>query len=358
MHPQYTVYAQSSHARVKCVDCHIGAGADWYVRSKLSGLRQVYKTISGTYPKPIPNPIQNLRPAAETCEQCHWPEKFYGSIELRKNYFPAAESEYPRWDIRMLVHVGGEGGQGGGIHSHMYINNQIYYAAEDEKRQKITWIKSVDGQGKETVYTSDDSLFKDKEPSPELIRKMDCMDCHNRPAHRFQAPFRLVDNAISAGEIDPKIPLIKEKAMEALSANYHSQNEALEAIRKNLTNYYEKEQSEFYKESKQAVETAVNEIVALYQNNFFPKMHTRWDVYPENIGHLISPGCFRCHDGSHKSSEGKTISRDCNICHTIIEQGPPGSVTKSTDGLEFRHPFNDGDDSWKEMNCSDCHTGN
>lgn len=358
MHPQYTVYAQSSHARVKCVDCHIGAGADWYVRSKLSGLRQVYKTMSGTYPKPIPNPIHNLRPAAETCEQCHWPEKFYGSFELQRKYFPASETEYPSWYIRMLVHVGGNRGQGGAIHSHMYIDNKIYYAAEDEKRQKIPWIKSVDGQGKETVYTSDDSLFKDKEPSPELIRKMDCMDCHNRPAHRFQPPYELINEQLLSGKINPRIPLIKQKAMEVLSGDYASQEEGEAEIRQKLTKFYQEKHKDFYASARSDVEKAIEEIVNLYHENFFPEMKTRWDIYPENIGHLTSPGCFRCHDGGHKSQEGKVISRDCKICHTIIEQGPPGAVAKSTDGLEFTHPFDETNDLWKEMNCFDCHTGN
>lgn len=356
MNPQYTVYSRSSHARVKCVECHIGAGADWYVRSKLSGLRQVYKTATGTYPKPIPNPIHNLRPAAETCEQCHWPEKFYGSLEMQKNYFPAAEGEYSRWYIRMLVRVGGDGGRGETIHSHMYINNKIYYAAEDEKRQKITWIKSVDREGKATIYTSDDSLFKDKEPPPSVIRKMDCMDCHNRPAHRFQAPYELINEDLFSGKINPRIPSIKEKAMKVLSGNYQSQEEGAAAIHDELTKFYQEKHKDFYQKAKGDVEKAIEEIINLYRQNFFPEMKTRWDVYPQNIGHLISPGCFRCHDGGHKSAEGKIVSRDCKICHSIIEQGPPGAIEKSTDGLEFKHPEDIGD-LWKEMNCFECHKG-
>jgi len=76
MEPEYTAYQNSPHARVACVECHVGPGAGWYVKSKLSGLYQVYAVTTGNYPKPIPTPIENLRPARETCEECHWPEKF------------------------------------------------------------------------------------------------------------------------------------------------------------------------------------------------------------------------------------------------------------------------------------------
>ena len=71
MQPQFVAYQNSPHARVKCVECHVGEGVNWYMRSKLSGLRQVYNVTLGEYPKPIPTPIENLRPARETCEKCH-----------------------------------------------------------------------------------------------------------------------------------------------------------------------------------------------------------------------------------------------------------------------------------------------
>ena len=162
MEPQFTRYTQSPHARVKCVDCHIGAGADWYVKSKLSGARQVIAVFRNTYPRPIPNPVHNLRPAKETCEQCHWPEKFYSSFELRRDYFLAEpDSEYSRWFIRMLIQMGSTSQEKTGIHTHMYIDNQIYYVAEDEQRQNITWVKTVNKNGKSAVYTSPESSYKD-----------------------------------------------------------------------------------------------------------------------------------------------------------------------------------------------------
>lgn len=355
MQPQYTRYANSPHARIKCVECHIGPGVDWYVRSKLSGVRQVFKTIQNTYPRPIPTPVHSLRPAKETCEHCHWPEKFYSSFELRRHYF-LTEGENPSWFIRMLMQVGSEDKRNTGIHAHMYLDNDIYYAADDEKRQKISWVKTVDGQGQETVYTTPDSPYREKNPPAQIVRRMDCIDCHNRPTHRFPAPYKLINEAMFSEQIDPSLPSIKEKTLEVLSAPYASQQEAVDAIRRNLKDFYRKEFADTYAARAADVEKNIEAIVSIYKNYFFPEMKARWDSFPDNIGHLISPGCFRCHDGQHTSPAGKAISRDCRSCHAIIEQGPPGSVEKNADGLEFRHPV-DISEMWKEMSCHECHTG-
>lgn len=356
MRPQYTRYSQSPHARVKCVECHIGPGADWYVRSKLSGVRQIFKTVQHTYPRPIPTPVHNLRPAEETCQHCHWPEKFYSSFELRRQYFLSSEKDNPGWSLRMLVHVAGKDTGTPGIHAHMYMDNDVYYVADDERRQVISWVKTVDKQGKETVYTAPDSPYKEKAPPPELVRKMDCIDCHNRPTHRFEPPDKLLNAAMAAGLVDPGLPAIKHRALEVLSAYYETGEQAEEAIRRKLTGYYQKELGESFEARKADVGRTVEQVVLIYKNNFFPEMKSRWDAFPDNIGHMVSPGCFRCHDGSHASFEGKIISHDCTICHTIIEQGPSGAVEKNIDGLPFRHPV-DIADMWQEMNCFECHTG-
>ena len=357
MEPEYTTYLNSPHARVKCVECHIGSGADWYVRSKISGVRQIFRTMTNEYPRPIPAPVHNLRPAKETCEQCHWPGKFFSAFELNRTYYPTQESEYENWKVRMMVHIGRTKGKDYGIHAHMYLDKNIYYVSDDEKRQVIPWVKSIGKDGKEKIFTSPDSPYKDSEPLPEKIRKMDCMDCHNRPAHHFLAPFELLNGSLTEGTINPTIPSIKEKGVEFLSREYASREEAVETISTGLRDYYQKKHSDFFAAHTQEIEKAIKQITRMYQENFFPKMKTRWDSHPDNIGHLVSAGCFRCHGGEHRSAEGEVITHDCNVCHTIIEQGPLNALEKNTDGLNFRHPF-DEDESWKEMNCSDCHTGN
>ena len=68
MKPEYTAYQDSPHARVPCVGCHVGPGATWYVRSKLSGTYQVYAVFRDVYPRPITTPISDLRPVQQACE--------------------------------------------------------------------------------------------------------------------------------------------------------------------------------------------------------------------------------------------------------------------------------------------------
>ncbi len=136
MEPEYTAYQFSPHARVGCVKCHIGPGAGWFVRSKLSGTYQVYATLFNKYPRPIPTPIENLRPAQETCEQCHWPKHFFSEKQLQNTYFTSDEKN-TKWTLNLLIKIGGgnvEAGPTSGIHWHMNIANQVTYATADSQR--------------------------------------------------------------------------------------------------------------------------------------------------------------------------------------------------------------------------------
>ncbi len=356
MKPEHTAYLHSPHSRVRCVACHIGEGADWYVRSKLSGARQVVRTITDTYKKPIDTPVRNLRPAEETCEQCHWPGKLYSTFDLKRTYF-LTEGDERRWHLRMLLNVGGGKNDAHGVHAHMNVDRDIYYAAEDERRQKITWVKSVDKDGTETVYVSPGSKWKESPPPPEAVRKMDCIDCHNRPTHQFTPPSRLVNEGLAAGRLDPSLPQIKEKALSLLAADYGTEDEAKREIPARLAAFYEKEHPETAREKAGSIRGSADYLNEVFARNMFPEMKARWDVFPDNIGHLSAPGCFRCHDGEHRSAaQDRVITRDCAACHLIVEQGPAGAVEKDLDGLPFRHPLDD-DNGWRDMNCNDCHTG-
>lgn len=356
MKPEHTAYLNSPHGRVKCVECHIGSGADWYVRSKLSGTRQIFRTILNSYEKPIQTPVANLRPAPETCGECHWPGKFYSTKDFRRTYF-LTEGDPKRWQVRMLLNVGGGEKDAYGVHAHMNVDHDIYYAAEDAKRQKITWVKSVSKDGSETVYTTPDSKFKDTPPAPAQIRKMDCIDCHNRPTHQYAAPYRLVNEGLRKGYLDETLPDIKAKASALLEKEYKTEAEALEAIPAALAEYYRTKHPDVFASKRDAIERSAKYLQEVFAKNMFPEMKARWDRFPDNIGHLVTPGCFRCHDGEHRDTSGsKVITRDCKSCHLIIEQGPEGSLERNLDGVEFKHPLDD-DNGWKEMLCSDCHTG-
>src|SRR5271166_5830586 len=241
MSPELTAYKASPHARVACVECHVGSGASWYVKSKLSGARQVYYTAMGTYPRPIPTPVHNLRPASDTCEQCHWPKKFWGAQLKVFPHFGTDEQNTPRI-LRLLIKTGGGdpslGQSTGGIHWHMNIANKMTYFATDEQRQVIPWVRMEDSKGNIT-----DFIVKDNPPTQEQIdkatkRRMDCVDCHNRPTHVFTPPDVSVNRSMVAGSIDPSLPFIKAQSIEVLTGDYKSHDEAMQAIAENLPKFY------------------------------------------------------------------------------------------------------------------------
>ncbi|GAB4338613.1 MAG: NapC/NirT family cytochrome c [Candidatus Abyssubacteria bacterium] len=357
MKPEFTAYRNSPHARVACVDCHIGPGAGWFVRSKLSGMYQVYATAFDLYPRPIPTPIKNLRPSKETCEQCHWPKQFYGAVQQENFHFLPDEQNTP-WHITMLIKVGGGDptfGRVGGIHWHMSIENQIEYIATDKQRQEIAWIRKTDENGTVTIYESTENPLPNPPESYET-RLMDCIDCHDRPTHIFKSPSRAVNLALQTRRIDPGLPYIKAKGVELLAKEYTTTNEALRTIADELQAYYKTEYPEVYELKQLQIKQAVDELENIYKNNFFPEMNVRWDTYPDNIGHLIWRGCYRCHDGNHVSAGGQMISRECDSCHSIISQGTGEETATSLAGLEFKHPVDIGE-AWREMPCYECHTG-
>ena len=358
MNPEYTAYLESPHARVACVQCHIGPGAGWFVKSKLSGAYQVYATIVDKYPRPIPTPIKNLRPARETCEQCHWPRKFFGEVERDFYHYLPDEHNSP-WTIRMLVKIGGGDphfGPVGGIHWHMAIANKIEYIASDKGRQVIPWVRLTDQHGKVTVYQSTDNPLKPEQIAAAQPRVMDCIDCHNRPTHIYHSPVDAIDVAMRTARIATQLPHIKEQAVQALAKQYHTTDDALRGITETLKTFYQSKYPDFARTNTTLITQAIAETQKIYAHNFFPSMNVNWRVYPDNIGHMNFAGCYRCHDGNHTSADGKTITHECKACHTIVAQGPEGKMESNLSGLEFKHPT-DISGMWQQMKCSDCHAG-
>jgi len=347
MEPEMVAYQNGSHARVACAECHIGPGATWYVRSKLSGAYQVYATFANKYPRPIPTPISNLRPAQETCEQCHWPKKFVGNLDRTITHFLSEETNKIH-QIRMLLKVGGADpthGPQGGIHWHMNVANSIEYVAADATRQKIPWVRLTDAQGVVTEFRSTDCT---NEVNTSAIRRMDCMDCHNRPAHVLQSPNDAVDLAMAVGQLSTSLPYIKTTAVYALTRDYPNGTAASQGIATFLSSKYS---------GSSALPATIDAVQQLYQKNFFPEMKANWRTYPNNIGHKDWPGCFRCHDGKHQTVDGKRMikANDCNACHIILAQGSGPDLEQLTPkGQEFKHP---GEELEKGFLCNDCHSG-
>ncbi|MBI4454387.1 MAG: cytochrome c3 family protein [Acidobacteria bacterium] len=357
MNPEYTAYQASPHSRVACADCHVGPGATWFVRSKLSGSYQIYSVLSKKFPRPITTPIENLRPARETCEHCHWPEKFFGAQLKVINRFEYDEKNNVR-QIQMLIRTGGGSPTTGittGIHWHMNIANEVWYAATDPQRQKIPWVRVKDMQGRVTEYFDGGAPLSDEQLKKREIRRMDCMDCHNRPSHIFRDPDAAVDNALLTQLVDRTLPYIKREAVRALGQPYPDTETALERIATTLDSFYFTRYPAIYDRRRDTIKKAIGQIQQIYQTNFFPEMKVDWRTHPDNIGHTLYPGCFRCHEGKHISREGKVIRRDCQLCHAIIGQETQvGNPTEVVMAEKFKHPW-PFQGKHAEISCTQCH---
>jgi hypothetical protein len=357
MTPEHVTYMHSPHAHVVCAQCHVGPGATGYAQSKLRGVIELVETMQNDYPRPIPVPVTALRPIRANCERCHWPAKFFGGREVQSVHFLSDEHN-TRWQIDMLVLVGGSNAANPaqmGIHWH--VASKLEYVASDPKRQNITWVRSVNPKtGVANVYTSQPQ--KSTAPPTGEIRTMDCVDCHNRPSHILQAPDQSVDTALADGRIDTSLPYIKQQGVAALTANYTTREQAMRGIENAIRSYYQKTYPQVYTGNQNAIMGAITCLQNIYDRYSFPSMKVRWDTYNMNDGHFYFSGCFRCHDGQHKSVDGSVIRNDCDYCHKILGQGKAENMQFATgpNGLPFKHPVDIGG-IWAQQPCDSCHTG-
>jgi nitrate/TMAO reductase-like tetraheme cytochrome c subunit len=346
MTPQFVAFQNSPHAHVACVECHVGPGAVGYFSSKISGVRQLYHTVLNNFNRPIRLGPDRPGPSEETCEHCHWSGRFIGQVERTFRHFLSDENNTP-FTIRMLVNVGGGDPVRGpvtGAHWHMNQANKVEYISTDDQRKTIPWVRFTDAHGVTTEFRTAD--FKDSLANYK-IHTMDCMDCHSRPAHKFNGPNNSVDLALANGRIDPKIPWVKSKIVNALIQPYSSQSEALQKIEASLRETYH---------DRPDVSSIVEEAQKIYQVNFFPEMKTDWRTHPDFSSHKDWDGCFSCHDGKHVTSEGKPMnaSTDCKACHIILAQGKGEELEKlNASGFDFVHI----DSEYSDFSCAECHTG-
>lgn len=359
MSPQFVTYHNSAHARVPCVECHIGPGASFYVKSKIDGIRQLFATAMNTFERPIQTPVYSLRPAQETCEGCHWPQQFYGEKMVTHTYYQTDEDNSP-WTIKMLVKIGGGNPRTGkleGIHWHM-LGSSVEYVATDPKRENIDWVRVIHPNNDTIIYHDPDNEPINLDDPDIEIRTFDCMDCHNRPSHSFEPPAKSLNLALSTRRISPELKSIREKGLELLNGAYLTKDEARDSITSKLVAFYEKEYPEIASEKREDIIQAVKALYTIYEQNFFPEMKTDYRVRENNLSHFVNDGCFRCHDGIMKNQYGVVLSSECSTCHLIVAQGPSENVDELENnlaGLYFQHP-EDIDGVWEEMKCTECHT--
>lgn len=317
MYPEYTTYQASPHSRVLCSECHVGPGASYLVKSKINGIPMILSTITGNVDRPIPVPVQNLRPARETCEQCHRPEKFSGDAVRVHTTYLTDEANTQKTDTRVLRIGGGEASVASDIHWHIAAN--VWYLPLDEKRQIIGWVGTEGPDGK---YVSEyiNPETKD-EVTIERIEKekrlMDCIDCHNRATHIFQSPEQLIDTAMTQGKIDKTLPYIKREGTRLLYPVNSSLSEASTKI-EGISEFYRNNYPQVYQDKKPAVDKAIVELKEVARLTTFPEMNVSWESYENNQGHQTSEGCFRCHgkliseDGSQAAA---VVDASCDLCH-------------------------------------------
>jgi NapC/NirT cytochrome c family, N-terminal region len=321
MQPEYTAYSNSPHARVGCVECHIGPGAPWFVKAKISGVRQLFAVVSHTYHRPIASPVEALRPARDTCEHCHWPGFFTGQKFFVHTEYASDEQNTPATTVASMK-IGGRNWSGTvGIHgAHVNAAGHMEYVAVDH-RQSIPEVTYTAPDGKVTIYKATDAPVKPEALAKGEHRVMDCMDCHNRPAHSFHLPERALDLAMAQGSISSKLPFIKKQALEALKRDYADRDTAQREIAASLDGFYKANYQAIYSQDLILIKNSIAGVQGIYERNVFPEMKITWGTYPNNLGHTDSPGCFRCHDGNHSSADGRTISNDCSTCHDLLAVG-------------------------------------
>jgi len=332
MQPEYTAFQRSPHARVGCAGCHIGPGAEWFVKAKISGSWQLVAVALDLYPRPIPTPVHALRPANGTCEQCHWPTKFIGErLKVRTHY----QDDEANTEVKtaLMVKVGGkQAGTSHGIHWHTDPNHVLRYRA-DPTREKIYEIELTDNlEGSKKVFKLDEEASADAE-----WRTMDCVDCHNRASHIFRSPQFEVDLALQEGRIDRSLPFIKREGVRILTEKeYPSHEEAREGISAAVKAFYAQNYPDLA--DSEAVAQAGKALGDAYTWNNFPHMKVTWNLYPNHIGHQDSPGCFRCHDNKHKTETGEKIGKKCSTCHELVAEEESNSSLLQELGLQEPPP--------------------
>ncbi len=335
MNPELAAYKDSPHSRVECVECHVAPGAAGWISSKTNGIRQLFETVLNTSPKPIPSALESGRlvPARETCENCHWPQKF-GGVRLRLFSKYADDEANTRSETVLLMLVGGN--RISGIHgAHFGPGVHIRFASADGKRQTIPWVEY------RNTNTGDTRTFASPETPPDSAKalpqfEMECVDCHNRPTHAFDLPERAMDRALSLGDIAVGLPYIKKKSVELLKANYATGADAAAKLPPALTAFYQQNYPDLYAARSEDIHQAGEAILAIYNRNVFPDLKVTWGTYPNNLGHTDFPGCFRCHDGSHTAGDGKTITQDCSTCHEPLAMDEASPEILNTLGLADR----------------------
>jgi nitrate/TMAO reductase-like tetraheme cytochrome c subunit len=326
MPPEYSAYLHSPHARVQCVECHIGRDVVTTQFTRKAGdLRHVVFTITQDYEFPIRS--RAMRPARDSCEKCHFPEKF-SDDSLRELIHFEDDSTTPQRTYLVMKTGGGTKREGLGRGIHWHIENEVYYLPTDDLEQDIPYVRVVEDDGTVKEYYDIEADFGPEDVAGSSLKEMDCISCHNRVTHTIPKPEEAVDEALRKGLLPVHLPEIRDQAIGALSGDYQTDEEALETIAE-IRDYYVESYPELAVEHFEELNEAVAILEDLYGQMVFREQKIDWTTHPDNLGHKDDPGCFRCHDGKHLSGDEEAIRLECNLCHSIpVVSDNSGLVTE------------------------------
>nr|MBN2276598.1 NapC/NirT family cytochrome c [candidate division Zixibacteria bacterium] len=316
MNPEWVTYQDSPHARVRCVECHVGEGIGAAIDAKLNGVWQMISVTFNLYERPIPTPVHNLRPARETCEKCHWPDKFYGNRLKTIFKYDHDENSTPCYTTLALKVDAGLKNKKAGIHWHTSETNEVHYASVDDKRKDMIWVGVLRPDGSYHRYFNDN--LKDAPVSYGNIRTLDCVDCHNRATHIYEDPEKALDDRMRLGLFNVSWPYFKREALTAITRNYATQKAALRGIADHLEGFYSRAYPQKYGSGRVSLDTNIIVLREIYRRNIHERMNIKWGSYANNIGHRGNGGCFRCHNDELRDDSGRTISFDCALCHSVL----------------------------------------
>ena len=361
MPPEYNSYLDSPHARVDCVECHIGRGfiGNQFTR-KAGDLRHVTATLFHNYEYPIY--ASKMRPARETCEKCHNPDKFSDDSLREDKRFESNQTNTPYSIFISLKTGGGTQRQGLGKGIHWHVENRVMYYPTDELQQNIPYIRVYNSDGTYKEYTDIASDFNLANINEADLKEMDCVTCHNRVTHLVPMPADQIDAALARGFIDDSIPDIRTKGIEVLGAEYTSQEAGLNGIA-GLDNYYQAYYPDFYASNSDSIQNAITYIQDMFSSSVNLDQMSDWNTHSNNVGHYYFPGCFRCHDGKHMDSNQQAIRLECNLCHTIPDVAGPSDFVAAVEIPRGPEPESHQNANWIAMHnqvfgqtCSNCHT--
>jgi hypothetical protein len=330
MSPEWATYQDSPHARVRCVECHVGEGAEALIDSKVNGLWQLVSVTFDLYERPIPTPVHQLRPARETCEHCHWPDKVTGDRIKTWERFEMDRESTPTYTT-LKLYVGSS--EGDGVHWHVGADNQVRYASEDDERRVMLWVEARASDGGWIRYEDPGRIA---EPSgDEHVRVMDCVDCHNRVTHIYEGPEDAVDRLIAEGAIDRRIPFARRTSLEALTGSWRDHEMAMAGIERELLRTTEEVDPKAFVSLQPELDAAVEALQHTYERNVHERMEVSWGAYPSHLGHPHDrAGCMRCHHEDMVDAEGQAIPYECDLCHDILAWDSPTPFEFLTDPPE------------------------